>query len=176
MFARSSWVTRSLTAKECTSSFCENVVTVSHLKRLMKAILAGLWEESGITVRKKKGNSSRSLSAGAVDPNDTLRAHKHESKQESSEWQVLIVYCHTQLYLNYVPEGDDASEYFRHLGARWSQEHHHFRLVLRVNGVKESIDSDSRIALYKQFSVWDFPRAWKNKGREELLIYFTTIS
>lgn len=53
MFARSSCVTRSLTANECTSSFCENVVTVSHLKRRMKAIRAGLCDESGITVRKK---------------------------------------------------------------------------------------------------------------------------
>lgn len=53
MFALSNCVTRSLTAKECTSSFCENVVTVSHLKRRMNAIRAGLCDESGITVRKK---------------------------------------------------------------------------------------------------------------------------
>lgn len=71
MFALSSCVTRSFTANECTSSFWENVVTVSHLKRRMKAMRAGLCDESGITVRKKYGNSSRSLRAGAVLPNDT---------------------------------------------------------------------------------------------------------
>lgn len=36
MFARSSCVTRSFTASEWTSSFCENVVTVSHLNRLLE--------------------------------------------------------------------------------------------------------------------------------------------
>lgn len=51
MLALSSSVTRSLTASECTSSFCVNVVTVSHPKRRMKAMRAGLWEESGATVR-----------------------------------------------------------------------------------------------------------------------------
>jgi hypothetical protein len=93
MFARSSCVTRSLTASECTSSFWENVVTVSHLKRRMKAILAGLCDESGITVRKKKGNSSRSLSAGAVVPNDTLRVRRIVNNQ------VLIAQIHTTTLL-----------------------------------------------------------------------------
>lgn len=79
MFALSNCVTRSLTANECTSSFCENVVTVSHLNRLMKAIRAGLCDESGMTVRKKYGNSSRSLNAGAVVPNDTFKQSQHMS-------------------------------------------------------------------------------------------------
>lgn len=92
MFARSSWVTRSLTANECTSSFCENVVTVSHLKRRMNAMRAGLCDESGMTVRKKYGNSSRSLRAGAVLPKETLE----EGKSGVSR-QVIIVYPHITL-------------------------------------------------------------------------------
>lgn len=51
MLALSSSVTRSLTANECTSSFCEKVVTVSQPKRLINAIRAGLCAESGATVR-----------------------------------------------------------------------------------------------------------------------------
>lgn len=80
MFARSSCVTRSLTANECTSSFCENVVTVSQPKRRMNAIRAKLWDESGATVRKKYGNSRRSLSAGDVEPNDTCKYKNKQSK------------------------------------------------------------------------------------------------
>lgn len=71
MFARSSCVTRSLTANECTSSFCENVVIVSQRNRRMNAIRAKLCDESGATVRKKNGNSRRSLSAGDVEPKET---------------------------------------------------------------------------------------------------------
>lgn len=46
-------------------------MTVSQPKRLIKAIRATLWDESGATVRKKSGNSRWSLSAGDVDPKDT---------------------------------------------------------------------------------------------------------
>lgn len=51
IFAVSNSVTKSLTARECTSSFWEKVVTVSQPKRRMKAMRAGLWDESGATVR-----------------------------------------------------------------------------------------------------------------------------
>lgn len=44
---------------------------MSHPKCLMSAILAGLWLESGATVRKKSGNSVESERAGAVDPKET---------------------------------------------------------------------------------------------------------
>lgn len=87
MFARSSWVTKSFTASEWASSFCENVVTVSHLKNLMNAIRAGLCDESGMTVRKKYGNSSRSLRAGARLPNETL--------EKCQEWTFMS--CGEQL-------------------------------------------------------------------------------
>ena len=39
----------------------------------MKAIRAGLCEESGATVLQKSGNSDLSLSAGDVDPKETLQ-------------------------------------------------------------------------------------------------------
>lgn len=51
MFAFSNSVTKSFTANEWISSFCENVVTVSQPNRRMNAIRAGLWDESGATVR-----------------------------------------------------------------------------------------------------------------------------
>lgn len=51
MLARSSSVTKSFTASEWLSSFSANVATVSQPKCLMKAMRAGLCEESGATVR-----------------------------------------------------------------------------------------------------------------------------
>lgn len=89
MFALSNCVTRSLTANEWTSSFCENVVTVSHLKRRIKAMRAGLCDESGITVRKKKGNSSLSLKAGAVLPNDTFKQTNREKNCQTTRFNCL---------------------------------------------------------------------------------------
>jgi len=50
MLAASSSVTRLFTASEWTSSFCEKVVTVPHPNFRMKAMRAGLCEESGATV------------------------------------------------------------------------------------------------------------------------------
>lgn len=55
-------------------------MTVSQPKRLIKAIRATLWDESGATVRKKSGNSRWSLSAGDVDPNDTYIHTNIEAK------------------------------------------------------------------------------------------------
>lgn len=51
ILAFSNSVTKSFTANEWISSFCENVVTVSQPKRLINAIRAGLCDESGATVR-----------------------------------------------------------------------------------------------------------------------------
>lgn len=51
ILADSSSVTKSFTASECTSSFWENVVTVSQPNFLMNAMRAGLCDESGATVR-----------------------------------------------------------------------------------------------------------------------------
>lgn len=56
---------------EYMSPFCDRAVTVSQPKCFINAIRAGLWLESGATVRKNNGNSDWSDSAGAIEPNDT---------------------------------------------------------------------------------------------------------
>lgn len=62
---------KSFTANEWISSFCENVVTVSHPNFRIKEMRAEFKEESGATVRKNNGNSLRSDNAGDEAPNDT---------------------------------------------------------------------------------------------------------
>lgn len=48
-----------------------SITLISMKYYLMKAIRAGLCDESGATVLQKRGNSERSLSAGDVEPKDT---------------------------------------------------------------------------------------------------------
>lgn len=175
MFARSSWVTRSFTASECTSSFWENVVTVSHLKRRMKAMRAGLCDESGITVRKKYGNSSRSLRAGAVLPNDTFKV------REKSNATSLIVYPHItllelcssrELFWPNFPSPRDTPSLAEIpssscSGYKWREKIDRPRLL----------DHTLRV---KQFTMWEFETVFFGDGfvcvgkeKEKTLIYFT---
>jgi hypothetical protein len=108
MFAFSSCVTKSLTANEWASSFWENVVTVSHLKKLMNAIRAGLCDDSGITVRKKYGNSSLSLRAGAVLPKETFYGwDKLRKKFLNSTEEIIFAKSLFFSYLNDIPIRND---------------------------------------------------------------------
>lgn len=50
---------------------------------------AKLCDESGATVRKKNGNSRRSLSAGEVDPNETFYVYKI----------IIIIYIYLNFYI-----------------------------------------------------------------------------
>lgn len=67
----SSLVIRLFKGKRYAFSLWLTVAITSHRKCLMKAVRAPLCAESGVAVRKNKGNFLRSLKVGDVEPKET---------------------------------------------------------------------------------------------------------